>query len=229
MNVGILGGTFDPIHRGHMALAKAAAQQFKLGRVHFVPASVPPHKRNQQISSFAERYAMVALATADEKKFVPSLLEAPPEHGNATAINYSLDTVRRLKQQLRKEDRLFFLIGIDAFREIASWHEAESLFRECEFVVASRPGYFLADVANSLPKTLRPPSGVTKPFARYAAKGDLILPGVRVYLLENVHYNLSATKIRAAASAGRPLGRYLDAGVADYIKKTGLYRQAITS
>jgi hypothetical protein len=90
-------------------------------------------------------------------------------------VNYSIDTVQRLKQTLKKADHLFFLIGIDAFNDVAKWHQAEALFRECPFIVASRPGYSLADVANALPERLRPKAAVTKPFAKQPAKGDLVL------------------------------------------------------
>ena len=172
-----------------------------------------------------------------EKAFVPSLLEAPGDtspppvagkKGHAAhatpAANYTIDTVRRLKQTLKKSDRLFFLIGIDAFKDIATWHEAEALFRECEFIVASRPGYSLADVANALPESLRPKSAVTKPFAKQPAKGDLVLTGATVHLLENVHQNVSATAIRDAVVAKRPLTKFVDSAVAEYIKKMGLYR-----
>ena len=173
MNIALFGGTFDPVHRGHLALARAGREQFELGRVLFVPANIPPHKQKQPTTSFFHRYAMVALATMGEKEFLPSLLEAPgvsdirssKGRQNADAVagaNYSIDTVRRLKQQLRKSDRLFFLIGIDAFKDIAKWRDAEALLRECEFIVASRPGYSLADVANALPEKLRPAAAVTK-------------------------------------------------------------------
>jgi len=239
MNIGLFGGTFDPIHHGHTALAQGAQEQFQLGCIHFVPANVPPHKQRHVIASYFHRYAMVALATMNEKAFVPSLLEAPAE---CTAIavtgkkgqaeptkpgaNYSIDTVRRLKQTLKKSDHLFFLIGIDAFKDIATWHEAEALFRECEFIVASRPGYSLADVANALPETLRPRPEVTRPFHKQPAKGDLVLPGVTIHLLGDLHQPASATAVRQAAAAGKPLGRFLDADVAEYIKKMGLYRAA---
>ena len=224
MNIGLFGGTFDPIHLGHIALAKAAAEGFSLRRIDFVPASIPPHKQKQPLAPFTHRYAMVALATGGNKAFIPSLLEAPPENGQATTPSYSVDTVRRLKKTLKTSDRLFFLIGIDAFRDIAKWHEAEQLFRECEFIVASRPGYSLADVANSLPPSLRPPAAVTKPFQKQPAKGDLVLAGVTLHLLEGVHSDVSATKIRTAVAGGKALGRLVDPSVADYIKKTGLYR-----
>ncbi|MGA7647361.1 MAG: nicotinate-nucleotide adenylyltransferase [Terriglobales bacterium] len=248
MNIGLFGGTFDPIHRGHVALAQAAAARYSLRQVLFVPANAPPHKQKYPLTAFIHRYAMVALATQDEKQFVPSLQEAPeftttrvgtaapdrPAHVGAGALtcpaerssapNYSIDTVRRLKKSLKKSDRLFFLIGIDAFRDIAKWHEARALLAECAFIVASRPGYSLSDVAEALPEDLRPPAAVTRPFHKQPAKGDLVLPGVTLHLLEGVQQSVSATAIREAAAQGKPLTRWLDPRVADYIRKQGLYR-----
>jgi len=228
MNIGLFGGSFDPIHRGHLALAKAAADRYGLRQVLFVPANLPPHKQKQAITPFIHRYAMVSLGTQDEKSFLPSLLEAPEfgTHPVAPAANYSIDTVRRLKQTVKKADRIFFLIGIDAFRDIAKWHEARALLAECDFVVASRPGYSLRDVAESLPEDLRPPAAVTRPFHKQPAAGDLVLPGVTLHLLEGVNQNVAATTIREAAAKGKPLARWLDHRVADYIHKQGLYRGA---
>src|SRR5580704_5997850 len=119
MNIGLFGGTFDPIHRGHLALARAAFERFSLSRIYFVPAHLPPHKQRQPLSDYVHRYAMVALATSAEKAFVPSLLEAPPASppsgkGVSSQPNYTIETVRRLKGTLKKSDQIFFLIGIDA-------------------------------------------------------------------------------------------------------------------
>lgn len=225
MNIGLFGGTFDPVHRGHIAIAKAALEQYKLHRIHFVPANIPPHKQRQPLLPFVHRFAMLALATAPEKSFVPSLLEAPDEFTNKKGKpNYTIDTVRRLKQSFKAADKLFLLIGMDAFADIAKWREAEVLFRECEFIVASRPGYSLADVANALPESLRPRAEITKPFHKQAATGDLVLKGATIHLMPDLHQSASATAIRQAAAAGKPLGRFLDSTVADYIKKMSLYR-----
>ena len=239
MNIGLFGGTFDPVHRGHLALARVALDQYKLNRIYFVPANIPPHKQRQPLSPFIHRFAMLAVATAQEKAFVPSLLEAPeegavPVRTNAVPVrtnkdlqerpNYTIDTIRRLKQSFKASDKLFFLIGLDAFADIAKWHQAEALFRECEFVVANRPGYSLADVANALPESLRPRPEVTKPFQKHAATGDLVLKGATIHLLGDLHQPASATAIRQAAAAGKPLGRFVDAPVAEYIKKMGLYK-----
>ena len=250
MNIGLFGGSFDPIHRGHIALARAAADRCSLRQVLFVPAGVPPHKQTQPLTPFVHRYTMVALALEDEKPFIPSLLEAPAEHGSSARLdtpppetpsgrssrakadvrphlpaNYTIDTVRRLKKTLKKSDRLFFLIGIDAFRDIAKWREARALLAECEFIVASRPGYSLRDVAESLPEKVRPPESVTKPFHKQPATGDLVLPGLSIHLLEGVRQDVSATTIRAAAAQGKPLARWLDPRVAEYVRKVGLYRE----
>src|ERR1051325_7346857 len=205
MNIGLFGGTFDPIHNGHIALARAAQERFDLGRIYFVPAHTPPHKSHAPLANFYQRYAMVVLATMGDKTLVPSLLEAPDVVGAQTTgkgkqqvvgANYSIDTVRRLKQTLKKADRLSFLIGVDAFKDIAKWREPEALLRECEFIVASRPGYSLADVANALPEKLRPANAVSQPFAKQPAKGDLVLMGAIVHLLDSVHQPVSATAIR---------------------------------
>jgi nicotinate-nucleotide adenylyltransferase len=233
MNIGLFGGTFDPIHRGHLALARAARERCKLSRVLFVPANVPPHKQRQPLLAFAHRYAMIALATAQEKDFAPSLLEAPADSDAGSAgrdkkyvaqPNYTIDTVKRIKRTFKASDRLFLLIGIDAFADIAKWHQAEELFRECEFVVASRPGFSLADVANALPASLRPRQEVTRPFHKQAATGDLVLKGVTIHLLDEVYQPISSTAIREAVAAGKPLGRFVEPGVADYIKKMGVYK-----
>lgn len=235
MNIGLFSGTFDPIHKGHLALAQAAREACDLGRILFVPTNQSPHKTAQPAASYFHRYAMCALATQGEKVFIPSLIEAPSQfalhdkdkkakRGNvASAPNYSIDTVRKLKGTLKKADRLFFLIGIDAFKDIAKWREPEAIFAECEFIIASRPGYSLADVATALPEKLRPRDQVTKPFAKQPAKGDLVLPGVTLHLLDNVNQNISATAVRAAGAGKHPIRRFVPESVEEYIKKEGLY------
>jgi nicotinate-nucleotide adenylyltransferase len=238
MNIGLFGGTFDPIHRGHLALARAARERCKLGRILFVPANMPPHKQSEPLSAFAHRYAMLCLATLNEKEFIPSLLEAPEDFDERSAskrgtkekaspkLNYTIDTIKRVKRTFKNADRLFLLIGIDAFKDIAKWHKSEELFRECEFVVASRPGYSLADVANALPASLRPREEITRPFHKQAATGTLALRGVTIHLLNEVHQPTSSTSIREVAAGGKPLTRFVEPAVADYIKKLGLYKDS---
>src|SRR3974377_509724 len=156
MNIGLFGGTFDPVHRGHLNVARAAARHFRLREIWFVPTDAPPNKQKVPLTAYFHRYLMVVLALANEHDFLPSLLEAPePEAHMEPRPSYSIDTVRKVKAGLRRGDRVYFLIGIDAFRDIAKWHKAEELLRECEFIIAARPGYSLEDVAKSLPEGAR--------------------------------------------------------------------------
>src|SRR5260370_32752987 len=121
MNIGLFGGTFDPGHRGHLAVARAALEQYKLHRVLFVPANVPPHKQRQPLSPFLHRFTMLALATAEEKAFVPSLLEGPEENvapvrtskGKSEKPNYTIDTIHRMNRSFKSSAELFLLIAID--------------------------------------------------------------------------------------------------------------------
>jgi nicotinate-nucleotide adenylyltransferase len=225
MNLAIFGGTFDPVHLGHLAVARAATERFALKRVYFVPAYVPPHKQAEPVTAFGHRYAMLALATAEEKTFVPSLLESPehrPQHG----ANYSIDTVRNFKCGLGKSDRAFFLIGMDAFLDIAAWREPEALLREIEFIVASRPGFSLADISQALPEGLRPSEAVTAAMRKQPLKGDIVLRGVTIHLLDGVAEKISATQIRRAAEKGRALDKLVGPAVAAYIRKTEVFRHA---
>ncbi len=228
MNISLFGGTFDPIHRGHIVVARAASEKFGLKKIFFVPANVPPHKQKTPITSYEHRYAMVALAVAGEKTFVPSLLEAPDDGAKNRQPSYSIDTVRRVKRMLGRSDRLYFLIGMDAFKDIAKWHKAEELLKECEFIVAARPGYSLADVGSSLPPGLRPSAAVTKLFRHEKMSGPLVLSGATLHMLPETHEDVSATQIRAALKRGGALKRLVPDAVAEYIRKEGLYGQSTT-
>jgi nicotinate-nucleotide adenylyltransferase len=252
MNIALFGGTFDPVHKGHLALAQAARQRFGLKQIHFVPAHVPPLRAGQPLAPFEDRYAMLALATLQEKAFFPSRLEAPGtdggggnpaevvempspkkgakrahgqmhHHGGAGA-NYSIDTVRRFKRTLGKSDRLFFIIGIDAFLKIAQWKEPEALLSEAEFIVGSRPGHSLAQVAEALPESMRPKKAVSQAFRKQPAQGELVLGPAHIHFLEDVNVPVSSTQIRAAAVSGRSLARFVPEPVAEYIRKMRLYR-----
>jgi nicotinate-nucleotide adenylyltransferase len=224
MNIALFGGTFDPIHRGHLNVARAAARRFRLREVWFIPADIPPHKQRAPITSYFHRYSMVTLAVAEEPDFLPSLLEAPaPEAHMERRPSYTIDTVRRVKAGLRRGDRLYFLIGIDAFRDIAKWHKAEALLRECEFIVAARPGYSLEDIASSLPKALRP---TLKELRAVGLNEVLQRRGIILHLLPETHEDVSATQIRAAMKKrGGQLKKLVPDTVADYIRKEGLYEQ----
>jgi nicotinate-nucleotide adenylyltransferase len=224
MNIALFGGTFDPIHRGHLSVARAAARRFRLREVWFIPADIPPHKQKALITSYFHRYSMVTLAVANEPDFLPSLLEAPePETHMERRPSYTIDTIRKVKAGLRRGDRLYFLIGMDAFRDIAKWHKAEELLRECEFIVAARPGNSLENVASSLPKALRP---TLKELRGGRLEEALRRRGITLHLLPETHEDISATHIRAAMKKhGGQLKKLVPDAVADYIRKEGLYKK----
>lgn len=224
MNVAIFGGTFDPIHSGHLAVARAARERFGLKQILFIPADAPPHKLKTPITEYHHRFAMVALATAGEKEFIPSTLEA--REGREPRPNYSIDTVRRVRAGLKKIDRLFFIIGIDAFKEFATWREPEALLREAEFIVVSRPGFSLADVADFLPEKLRPNPKVVAALKKQQALGDIVMPQYTIHLMGDLQEKASATQVRSSAEAKKALGKSVPPAVAEYIKKVGLYRAA---
>ena len=131
-----------------------------------------------------------------------------------------------VKAKLGKSDHLYFLIGMDAFKDIAKWYEAEALLGECDFIVAARPGYSLADVASSLPTKLRPGAAVTKLFRKQKMEGPLVLSGATLHMLPETHENVSATQIRAAVGRGGALKRLVPDAVAEYIHKEQLYRNS---
>jgi nicotinate-nucleotide adenylyltransferase len=156
-NVALYGGSFDPVHLGHLAVAKAAAEKFELERVYFVPADVQPLKAQQRVTNFYHRFAMLALALQDEVRFVPSLLESPEMvRASGATVSYTVDTIRRMRARLESGTRLYFLIGMDAFQHIAKWRAPVELLRSAEFVIASRPGFPLSEIAQALPRELRP-------------------------------------------------------------------------
>lgn len=226
MNVAIFGGTFDPVHRGHLNVARAAQQAYNLGRVYFVPADIQPLKQRQPVTPYLHRYAMLALTTRDEKSFLPSPMEAPSQQARRTP-SFTIHTVRRFRASLRKSDRLFFLLGIDSFLTIANWRQPEALLREVEFIVASRPGFSLADVALALPRSMRPRDDDAVALRRRGpATGDLVLGRVTLHILAGVEENVSATQVRSSLAHGRGVSRFLDDAVAAYIAKMHLYESS---
>jgi nicotinate-nucleotide adenylyltransferase len=218
MKIAFFGGTFDPVHRGHLVIARAAADKFGLGLIYFAPADIPPHKQKRKLTDFQHRFAMLALATAEDKRFVPSLVDAPTGQPN-----YSVETVRRLKRSLAKSDKLYFLIGLDAFQDIGTWKRPEELLGECEFIVVARPGYSLGDAARALPESLRPPEATLRTLGKQQA-GTIEVPGATIHLLDEVREHVSSTQIRAAAHKSvKQLSRFVPLAVAEYIKKEHLY------
>jgi nicotinate-nucleotide adenylyltransferase len=135
MRLALFGGTFDPIHDAHLAIARAAAEQFRLDRVLLVPAAHPPHKAGVTHASYEDRVRMAELACAGDPRLEVSRLE------EGTARSYSIDTIEKVRARMAPEDELFFVIGADAFAEIRTWLRWRAVVRAVEFLVISRPGH----------------------------------------------------------------------------------------
>jgi len=214
-SIAIFGGTFDPIHSGHLAVAEAAQRRFRLDAIYFVPSSGPPHKKRTELAAFSHRYAMVALAAAGHSKFIPSLAEAPLESGVAEAF-YSIDTVRRFRRE-HPRDRIYFIVGADSFLEITIWKSFEALLDSCDFIIASRPGFRIDAPRQVLPSRMLGGGPVREPNAIALRKST-------VHLLTAVSSEVSSTEIRRRRKSGASIHALVPEGVEDYILKQALYR-----
>lgn len=222
--IALFGGSFDPIHNGHLAVARAADRRFNFDEIHFIPASRPPHKLKQHLAPFPHRFAMLSLACTEHPHFVPSLAEAG-EDFSGTQLHYSVDTVRYFRHSYNGPgDRIFFIIGADAFLDIPLWKEYETLLGLCDFIVANRPGIRAEALRLVIPPDL---------IARRDAKNGADVPasqvvahlhGTNVYLLESVAVDVSATDIRRRANRGQSIHGLVSVRVEEYILKQGLYR-----
>lgn len=212
--VGILGGTFDPVHSGHLAVAEAVHHSLALSSILFVPAFLPPHKPTYAISPFAHRAAMLELAVADTPGFSVSRLEA-----ERVGPSYSIDTLRTLTQTLGKDVRLFFIIGMDAFAEVFSWKEQGKLLDHASFVVVGRPDHCAQSCGQTVARYF---PGYTFVEGLGSWQGE---PGRgAIYPVAMVPMKVSSTEIREAVRQGRSIRNRVPAPVADYIEAQGLYR-----
>ena len=214
-SIAIFGGTFDPIHSGHLAVAEAAQRRFRLDAIYFVPSSRPPHKKGAELAAFSHRYAMVAIAAAGHSEFIPSLAEAPPKSGRTEAF-YSIDTVRHFRREHPRE-RVYFILGADSFLEITIWKSFEALLDFCDFIIASRPGFRIEAVRRVLPARMLGGKPAREPSAIALRKST-------VHLLTAVSSDVSSTEIRRRRKRGASIHALVPKGVEDYILKQALYR-----
>jgi nicotinate-nucleotide adenylyltransferase len=222
-HIALFGGTFDPIHSGHVAVARAAERRFRLDCVFFIPSSRPPHKASSELCAYEHRFAMVALACSAHPRFVPSLAEASA-NGVSPSVFYSIDTVRRFRQQFnRPGDRIYFVMGADSFLDLHAWKDYAELLQLCDFVVANRPGFRIGALREVIPPALLAP---TK--ARITRDSRVIhLRDTTVYLLDTVASQVSATDVRQRIEHGRPVHGLVPPRVEEYITKQALYRRAL--
>jgi nicotinate-nucleotide adenylyltransferase len=194
--LGIMGGTFDPIHYGHLVTAEEALHQFALDEVVFVPTGQPWMKEHESVSPAEDRYLMTVIATASNPRFRVSRLEVDRE-----GTTYTVDTLRSLRAEIGDGADLFFVSGADAILEIFQWKDPEELFALAHFIAATRPGYDID---------------------AFEATAPTSLPGVTVMNIPALA--ISSTDVRDRVAAGRPIRYLVPEGVNSYVAKAGLYR-----
>lgn len=221
MKIGFFGGSFDPPHRGHIAVARLAMERLGLDRVLFAPVGVQPLKRDRAEAGYADRVAMTKLAIENEPGFEVSSIDAPRQDSRA---NYTIDTLRSLRATFAHDDQVFCIMGADSFLSIGKWYRAADLLVACDFVVAARPGFDLGRLTAALPATVSVASCDT------AQPGALVLcvrRGPReskLYLLPDLDEDASASGVRASLHRGAGAPNALAPAVAAWIRAHGLYR-----
>ncbi len=199
--VAAFGGTFDPVHNGHMIIARSILEQLQLDRVLFVPAAQPPHKEDRSISPFDQRLAMVELAVAREQGLGVSSIES-----TLPVPNYTLNTVRALTDSLGPDIQLHWIIGADSLAELDTWYRVAELIEACRVVTARRPGWDAPDLTHLL-EVLTTPQ----------------LERVRAAIVETPRIDISSTDIRTRVAAGRSIRYLVPDAVREFIARTNLY------
>ncbi|MFC3848794.1 nicotinate-nucleotide adenylyltransferase [Corynebacterium hansenii] len=192
--IGVMGGTFDPIHNGHLVAASEVADRFALDSVIFVPTGEPWQKRGRRVSDSEDRYLMTVIATASNPRFTVSRVDI-----DRPGATYTIDTLDDLNAQF-PDDELFFITGADALQQIVTWRDWEKMFDSATFVGVNRPGFHLAE--DDLPDVDR----------------------ARLHLVDIPAMAISSTDCRRRAADGRPVWYLVPDGVVQYIAKRGLYQ-----
>jgi len=199
--IGVFGGSFDPVHFGHIYLARQAVAEVDLDSLLVVPAEIQPFKPERPLTSGTHRAKMAELAFGGDAKIKVSDLEL-----KKGGISYTIDTLREIKKTLEEGDEIYFVIGADAFLKVEKWKDPEELLREYGFIVGARPGYKkkeLEDLTNRLKRVYN----------------------INITTINNKLIDISSTEIKSGIESGGSLKDYLPAEVESYIKENGLYRE----
>ncbi len=198
MNIGVLGGTFDPIHKGHIEVAEAARTRLNLARVLFVPAGPTPLKENSAVLEARHRVQMVRLAIAGYPYFQLSTVEI-----ERSGLSYTVDTVAQLRAQFSERDELLFILSWGTLAQLPQWREPSRLIQMCRLVAVPRPGYLKPDIQSL----------------------ERAIPGLsqRLILLEEPEIDISATDIRNRVVHGLPISHLVPEAVGEYIRQHRLY------
>jgi nicotinate-nucleotide adenylyltransferase len=211
--IGLFGGTYNPIHLGHLRGAEEIREAFHLDEVIFIPSAIPPHKPTEEITDAKHRLEMVKLAIASNPFFSISEIELP-----RPGKSYSIDTLRHFCEG--RADTFFFILGRDAFVEIETWKDFQNLFTLCHFIVMARPGFQKTPVASQLPTSL------TSAFQYdLETKVWVHVSGYHLHFKEISFLDISSTKVRELIERGESVRYLIPPETEAYIHKHGLYRK----
>ncbi|MFO8083387.1 MAG: nicotinate-nucleotide adenylyltransferase [Desulfobacterales bacterium] len=218
--LGLFGGTFNPIHLGHLTVAEEVREGFDLDQICFIPAAMPPHKQKKKVAEASDRLEMIRIAIADYEAFSVSDIEL-----KRSGPSYTIDTLDYFKTIFFEETQLYFIVGMDAFLDIETWKSFRQLFNATPFIVMSRPGALdeeLEKKVTVLKKILVSKVSPDYRFdsARYAFFHREKMP---VFLFDVTPVNISATMIREKISQGKSITSLVPKKVKEYIESKGLY------
>jgi nicotinate-nucleotide adenylyltransferase len=221
--LGVLGGSFNPVHLGHLHIAEHSREIFGLSQVFFVVASAPPHKSLQDLIPFAHRYAMVTLATSGNARLFPSMVELEPPPSP-----YSVDTLAKLARRYGTTGKdLYFIAGADSLLDVAGWHRPEMLLMSYNFIFVVRPGVKAPDISAVLPPAATSRvvdcRGINSTRVRRRIAAELAGPECRIFLVDLAAPDVAASQIRRLASSGQRIDDLVPAPVQEYILKLHLY------
>lgn len=222
VRIGVFGGTFNPIHQGHLHVARGVQRWFGLSMIHLVVAFRPPHKQPGDMIPFLHRYAMVCLAIAGERAFMPSLVELEPQ-----VSSYSIDTMRKLARSAAFKDSIpYFIAGGDSLTEVHGWKDSWRLLTSYNFIFVVRPGTGVKEAVQRLPlslqKRVRDLTDLTPVSARRCIASE---PAgtKRIFLVDVGAPDISSSAIRKRVMSGASVGRMVPAPVGEYMRKLHLY------
>ncbi|MGB7297289.1 MAG: nicotinate-nucleotide adenylyltransferase [Candidatus Aminicenantales bacterium] len=214
--IGLFGGTFNPVHRGHLRASEAVRSRFMLNRVLFIPSFLPPHKQTTEMASPQDRFAMVELAVSA----FPHLIASPLEI-EARERSYSIITLNKVRS-LYPNARIFFILGVDAFLEIETWKSYREVLEQCRFIVISRPGFDLAAARAALTSDYE---GSFHHVREAEEIGEGPLEAFRIFLLSIPALDISSTEIRRRVRRGRSIHGLVPESVEEYIRRKNLYQE----
>ncbi len=198
IQIGVIGGTFDPIHNGHLLLAENARKAFNLDKIIFMPAGIPPHKRDKHVSSNTHRYNMTLLAINSNKHFFLSDMELKKE-----GVSFTIDTIKHLKS-IYEDKEIYFILGSDSLFQIDTWKDYKELLTLCHFIVAARPDYQNERLKNTVDNLNR-------------------LYNSSIHIVEGPVLDISSSEIRDRVRKGMSISYLVPKPVEEYIYKHGLY------